>query len=850
MYKRILGLSLTCMPLIACNTDTEEGALVPIEQGIPSPNPTAPPIVVSPTPSNTQTPAPIIVVPTPSPQPTPITAVNFQCLNPGVSANISDDNIAENTIDNDPDTRWSAQSNDGSAWLQIDCGNEALLEGINIAFYNGDQRSSSFKLAGSIDGVNWTDLTSILASSGSTREPEFYAFNELSTLRFVRYLGYGYSSATGTGDWNSLTEVSLVELGSSTSTPSPVAVATPTPTPIAAPTPTPVATPTPTPVATPTPTPIETPTPLTGDSSLGETVYAAQCANCHGTTGVGGSASLNNDELTFDEMVNAIELTMPLLTPSSCSSIDNCAANTTAYIKEVLFANSEVIPGYVIARKLNQAEYDNTIRDLFGLESSYSPSTEYNFAQDGFRSGFNNNAAGLTTAPLDVENYLRASKGIVDKVFANSSAKARIFVCNTESDACLTDIINNILPKVYRRPITNEDRAFVLDTASGVASLGGNFEKQIQGILINALLMPDFLFRTERPPEGINDVRDLDAFEIASRLSYFLWASMPDDELFALAASGELTAKSTINAQVSRMLIDTKADALAEQFTQQWFQTLALSEVFRDGTTLDTQLQNDIETEVNLLVRDAVMGDISIQGLLNSSYTYLNKNLADHYGIDSSSLDDDFQRVDFESNNTERGGLLRMANFLMINAHPENNSPVRRGKWVLERLLCSPPPPPPANIPAFEPEDSETATGSLRTQTEAFFAADDKASCNACHEAMHGVGFPFEHYDPNGLWQTDDNGFEIDVSGVISTTGVTFNGVPGLIDAVIQDDRLASCVVEKTFAYALGRDLITSDYTVFNNFADELGEDFYLPALFQKVSTSPLMLQRSSEEAE
>ena len=420
---------------------------------------------------------------------------------------------------------------------------------------------------------------------------------------------------------------------------------------------------------------------------------------------------------------------MPLGAPEDCGQ--ECAIDVTTYIKNVLFSEVavDVAPGYVVARKLNQAEYDNTIRDLFGFEDDYSPSTEYNFAQDGFRSGFNNNAEGLTVAPLDVENYLNAAKGIVDKSLSDERTAANIMICTPNDvgmpEACLQEILESILPRIYRRSVNNLDFTTLLTTASDVYLLGGSFTEQVKAMLINALLMPDFLYRTETPPEGSEEVRDLNSYEVANRLSYFLWSSMPDDALLAAAANGSLLNSTTLNAQVTRMLADSKANSLAEELTKQWFQTNALSEVIRDGEVLSDELASAMETEVLLLVRDAVLGDITIKGLLNSSYTYLNATLAEHYGMNASALGlgAEFERVDFDPNSDERGGLLRMTSFLSINATSAANSPVKRGKWVLERLLCSPPPPPPANIPSFEPETGGEAVGSLRTQTEAFFDA-------------------------------------------------------------------------------------------------------------------------------
>ena len=632
-------------------------------------------------------------------------------------------------------------------------------------------------------------------------------------------------------------------------TPTPASTPIPTPTPLV--TPTPVSTPIPTPTPLVTPTPVSTPTPIVGDAIVGARIYADDCEVCHGSTGTNGLYPLHSERLDFAEMVLNVTTTMPLMDPESCDA--TCSTHVTTYIKNVLFADvsTSVVPGFVVARKLNQAEYDNTVRDLFGFENDYNPSTEYSFAQDGFRSGFNNNAEGLTIAPLDVENYLRAAKGIVDKALSDSQVSASLMVCTPANanapEACLQQVLEAFLPRAYRRPVSNDDMNALLTMADDVFMLGGSFQEQVQAMLINALLMPDFLFRTETPPENGDDIRDLNDYELANRLSYFLWSSMPDDALFNAAQSGNLTTNSVLVAQVERMLADPKADALAEQLTKQWFQTNALSEVIRDGEILDASLASDMETEALLLVRDAVVGNISMQGLLNSSYTYLNNNLADHYGLNASSLGltSSFKRVDFDPSSSERGGLLRMASFLTINANPAANSPVKRGKWVLERLLCSPPPPPPANIPSFEPETGQAAEGSLRHQTEAFFTGKD--TCNTCHEPMHGIGFSFEHYDVDGLYRSDDNSFDIDASGILTSTGVTFDGVDGLVEALTDDQRLAACVVEKTIAFALGRDLLATDYALFNNMAEELGDDFQLPELFKKISTSALMKQRSRE---
>ncbi len=869
------AVSPTPGPAVAIPVDGQTPTPTPSSSPTPfsSPSP-APAPAASPEPVATQTPAatPIPVSsPTPSsapiPSPTPAAvAQDFGMLDRSywlLSAS-SEEGDLNNAIDDDDTTRWSTgEVQEPGQWLSIDFGEMKTFNIVDLeSEASPDDYPRGYEIYVSLDGVNWGEPIFYGEGNSATTSIEFDDVSA-SHLRIVQ-------TSSVERLWWSIHELNVFWEENTSPTPTPVATptplstpiitpsplptpaVTPTPVPLVTPTPVPVVTPTPvitpTPVVTPTPLPLPTPTPdpvfnLT-DYEQGVLVYEANCEFCHKPITVSEQLGRSQFEITEAIRTNTFMQSISL-TDEELRVLEYALNNT-----ELPVTLKDVVPGYVIARRLNQVEYDNTVRDLFGFAAGYSPSQDYNFAQDGFRSGFNNNAAGLTLAPLDVENYLKAATGIVDDVFASSAMSSAVLVCSGDDDslstACLTSILDNILPRIYRRAVTDSDKSDLLGIAENTFLLGGGFTDQVKAMLINALLMPDFLFRMEPPPTLGDSHRSLTDYEIANRLSYFLWSSMPDAELFETAAAGSLSSEEDILAQVDRMLADSKSDTLAQQLTKQWFQTLALDEIFRDGELLDEDLKADIEQEVYMLVRDAVDGEITMQGLLNAPYTYLNSNLANHYGIDGSGLSDELVRYDFNAGDTQRGGLLRMASFLMINAHPENNSPVRRGKWVLERLLCSPPPPPPANIPSFEPEDDGEATGSLRTQTEAFFEGRD--SCNACHNAMHGVGFAFEHYDENGRWQADDNSFAIDDSGELFSTGVSFVGVPGLVQAVTEDSRLASCVVEKTFAYAMGRDLLTSDYEVFGFYASQLGVDFNMKDLFKVVSTSPLMTQRSSEE--
>ncbi len=591
-------------------------------------------------------------------------------------------------------------------------------------------------------------------------------------------------------------------------------------------------------------------TPSQGDALTGKMLYDAQCTTCHGIDGK-GIYSLNNDVLNFSAMVVSINKTMPQTSPGTCDV--TCAADITQYIKTQLFKPTDTAnlsPGYVMARRLNRIEYDNTIVDLFGFDKTYKPSAQFNFTQDEFRFGFNNNAQALTISVLDAENYFRAAKDIANKALTETASRQVLMLCEptvtTEQAACLTKILNQFLPKAYRRAITDADRTALIAMADAQRVAKATFADQVKLVVTTTLMMPDFLFRFELDsPADTQAKRALSSYEIANRLSYFLWSSMPDAELMRLASTDGLKTTAAISAQVERMMKAPRSESMWLQLSEQWLQTLSLSEVIRSEATFNDALRNDIKTEVELLMKDVVLGVIPVKNLLNNNYSYLTKRLATLYQLpNAASLNNTQpQAVTFADN--RRGGLLTTASFLMITAHPTHNSPVKRGKWVLERLLFSPPPPPPANVPPFDPEVGAQAPASLRTQTETFF--NGREACNTCHKPMHNIGFSFEHYDVMGRWREQDNSFAIDDSGSLPNSNVTFAGVPGLVNAVVVDSRFSECIVEKVFTYALGRDLVAADKSYFQSIAQEMGASMNMPDLLRRIATSPLMIEKEKQ---
>jgi hypothetical protein len=311
------------------------------------------------------------------------------------------------------------------------------------------------------------------------------------------------------------------------------------------------------------------------------------------------------------------------------------------------------------------------------------------------------------------------------------------------------------------------------------------------------LISPNFLFRIEREPKLTDN-------ELATRLSYFLWSSTPDDELLRLAHDGALRKEGNLAAQVRRMLKDQKSSALVENFAGQWLQLRNLKTINPDKKqypAFDDALRAAMETETRLFFEAIVREDRRIFDLLDADFTFVNERLARHYGI-SGVQGDEFRRVTLTT--PERGGLLGQASVLTVTSNPTRTSPVKRGKWILENLLNAAPPPPPANVPLLT---DSGATGEMATLRQRMEQHRENPACAVCHTQMDALGFGLENYDPIGAWRTKDGTFDIDAAGSLPG-GASFNS-PRELKAILKarEGEFRRCLAEKLLTYALGRGL-------------------------------------------
>jgi Protein of unknown function (DUF1592)/Protein of unknown function (DUF1588)/Protein of unknown function (DUF1585)/Protein of unknown function (DUF1595) len=368
---------------------------------------------------------------------------------------------------------------------------------------------------------------------------------------------------------------------------------------------------------------------------------------------------------------------------------------------------------------------------------------------------------------------------------------------------CARKIIAGLLRRAYRRPVRDGDLETPLSFYQRRRNSHGSFEAGIESALQFILTSPEFLFRFEPDPSDlpVDAVYRLNDVALASRLAFFLWSAPPDEELLNLASQGKLHEHDVLEQQVNRMLSDERAEALVDNFAEQWLFLRNLKnsspdpQIFPD---FDDNLRQAMRQETKLFFQSLVREDRSVLDLLNADYTFVNERLARHYGIPNI-YGDQFRRVTLTSD--ERRGLLGQASILTVTSYPNRTSPVQRGKWILTNLLGIPPTPPPPNVPALK-ENAGGKTLSLRERMEQHRA---DPVCAGCHKVMDPIGFALENFDATGQWRTMDDGVRIDPSGTLYN-GANVDG-PAALRRMLSDhpDVFVGVMTEKLLTYALGR---------------------------------------------
>ena len=490
-------------------------------------------------------------------------------------------------------------------------------------------------------------------------------------------------------------------------------------------------------------------------------------------------------------------------------------------------------PGPMIVHRLNSREYANTIRELLYLPADYNPTAD--FPADERGDGFDNNSDTLVISPVLIEHYLDAaeksvkrafkpvdeSKGVLSGVPAQKILDAsKNFKADFASNQAKVRInIEAFLPRAWRRPVAKEDVDGIMKFAALSLAQAGESSSEATALAIRASLMsPNFLFRLEQDPhpDGLGKVYPLTEYQLASRLSYFLWSTMPDDELFAQAKAGTL--RQNLDAQVARMLKDPKAISLTKDFMGQWLEIRGLDTTPNVDKAMAASMRGETEHFFNYIVTN----NRPITDLLDADYSFVDGRLAKLYGI-SGVTGDDFQKVHLDPN--QRFGLITQASILTVTSKPLGTglrtSPVVRGKYILENLFNQKIPPPPPDVPPLKVDDNHPLTGTTR---QVFEQHRTNPVCAGCHARMEPYGFALENYAGNGAWRSQENGITLDVSGEIN--GHKFSN-PAEFHKVLETRRndFRHAVVRKVLSYALGRGIRGSDRPAIEQIVAQVGAE-------------------------
>jgi hypothetical protein len=431
----------------------------------------------------------------------------------------------------------------------------------------------------------------------------------------------------------------------------------------------------------------------------------------------------------------------------------------------------------------------------------------------------------------------------------DTPSRRRILVCNpakaSEEEGCAKRILTTLMRRAYRRPVTEADLQAPMKFYRGALGDGG-FEAGIEMALCAVLVSPEFLFRVEQDPAGVapHTAYRISDLELASRLSFFLWSSIPDDELLDAAIQGKLKTPAVLEREVRRMLADGRSRALVNNFAEQWLYLRNLASTTPDMRLFpdfDDNLRQAFRQETELFFESILREDRNVLDLLRANYTFVNERLARHYGIPNV-YGSRFRRVTFGDDDV-RGGLLRQGSVLTVTSYATRTSPVIRGKWILSNILGVPPPSPPPNVPVLKERSGVGQGGSMRERM-----AEHRANpaCAGCHQLMDPVGFAMENYDAVGRWRAAEDGKRVDASGGLPD-GSKFEGVRGLQQALLSRPELfAGTLSEKLLTYAIGRGVEDYDAPAIRGVVREAGaQDYKFSAVILGIVKSAPFQMRS-----
>ena len=565
------------------------------------------------------------------------------------------------------------------------------------------------------------------------------------------------------------------------------------------------------------------------------------CYHCHGNGEEKGGLALDQYQTERDvqkgyrlweqlhKFVVAGEMPPEHIKKRPSKSEQDLLTGWTRHALDKFYKSSPPDPGRVTVRRLNRTEYNNVVRDLMYVD--FDPAND--FPADDSGHGFDNIGDVLTVSPLLLEKYINAAEKIATKVIVkpeNETGEGFDSLSNFQKEyfkypidrhlrrRAAETFLKTFLRRAYRREVTSLEINRLLVLVKRGSDNGDSFEDGLRLAVTAVLVSPNFLFRWELDgaPDNPKSIRQLNEYELASRLAFFLWRSMPDDRLLDFAKKGLL--RKNIESEIKRMVRDDRSYGMVRDFTGQWLGLRNL-DVYKPDKKIfplfTANLKEDMRRETELLYAHVLKNNLNIKELISADYSFINDRLAAHYQIGN--VDGAHFRL-VSLNNLQRRGLLGHGSILTVTSDPNRTSPVKRGKFVLDNILGTPPLPPPPNVPELEVEQREGET--LREQ---MIKHRTNVVCASCHKKMDPIGFAFENYDGIGRYRLTDNGEKIDTSGVLDT-GESFRGVNDLQSIITSEklDLYVENLVRKMMVYAMGRGLEFYDERVVGHIVKRL----------------------------
>ena len=511
--------------------------------------------------------------------------------------------------------------------------------------------------------------------------------------------------------------------------------------------------------------------------------------------------------------------------------------------------------GPSIIRRLNRDEYSATLRDLVELQMDVSSRLP---ADGAGGEGFDNAAETLFLSPLHSEKYMEIAKFATDFAAREFKPRHKLLVAKpgpgVSEETAMRLILAKFLPNAFRRPVDDAAQRPYLDLFRAARKSGQTYEESVFYALRGVLISPQFLFRLE-PPNNSGVERPLDEYALASRLSYFLWGSMPDELLFDVAASGKLHEPEVLKTLIGVMLRSEKSRTFAQRFVEQWLHTRDLLGTKAPDAALfptyaaSEELKSDIRLQPVYFFREVLIRDESLLSFIDSKHSIGTNNLAKHFDLKLALNKNQSAQPHWIElpENSNRGGLLGMPAVLAVSSHPYRTSPVLRGVWILENFLGAPPPPPPPNVPAL---DDAKGAANAKTVREKLAIHRENAVCASCHARIDPLGFALENYDVLGRWRTEENGVPVDAHAELMD-GTKLEG-PASLKQMLMDrkDVFVRNLAAKLLGYALGRGLTLNDSCTLDEIVAAVKQNNYSSrSLLEAIVTSrPFRYQAPSLE--